>query len=598
VIEYLRLAFATVLIFLPGRLMARSASGMLAWTMAFVFAAWAVVFAVHSNIRLAVLLLAAFFVAALVYRQKVSDTRKVSDTSRTALVLGTVLGWLLWHVAGAVVGDGLFHEGRVRKLVDFGDLHLRTVDEFKDGGLHPGYAFPLWHELDALVAWLSGLDPSVVMRHESSLLAPLALAVAYEAGVAVFGSRRAGWSVALASLAIFVFGPGHGGSWATLSQPGSGARQLLVPAAIALFFRRDLVGLFLVFGALALVHPTYAVFLLLPLLALLPRDWRAYAASVVPMGLAYLWLRPLLGETKTHNPKVGQLHNDLTQYGDQLVVKNDHHFRLAAEVFGRSGAVAVAALVLLPICALAIRERWARFVAGGALIVLVVLEVPWLFVHFSDAASLSQSRRAARFVPFAFLLAGGLALVVCRVWVVPLAFVAGLVLQLCWPGDFDYGLRHGGPALATWIGLFGGLAAFLFALVRRRTPELRHGLGMLATLGFVVPIFVHGLWHWSPASPNDPNALSPRLIHNLRTKVPKGSIVIAPIKTSYEIEAVAPLYVVAAPITHVANTDANQPYHRYAQVRGWVLSGNPAIARKWGATFQIRNGRLARVVAP
>ena len=33
----------------------------------------------------------------------------------------------------------------MRKLDDFGALSLRAVDEFKDGGLHPGYAFPLWH---------------------------------------------------------------------------------------------------------------------------------------------------------------------------------------------------------------------------------------------------------------------------------------------------------------------------------------------------------------------------------------------------------------------------------------------------------------------
>src|SRR5439155_24412399 len=136
-------------------------------------------------------------------------------------------------VAGAVVGDGLFHEGRVRKLVELGDLHLRTVDEFKDGGLHPGYAFPLWHSLDALVAWLSGLDPSVVMRHEPSLLAPLAVAVAYESGVALFRSRWAGVTVALAQVAVFCFGPGHGGSYAQLAQPGSAARQILAPAALA-----------------------------------------------------------------------------------------------------------------------------------------------------------------------------------------------------------------------------------------------------------------------------------------------------------------------------------------------------------------------------
>ena len=72
-------------------------------------------------------------------------------------------------------------------------------------------------------------------------------------------------------------------------------------------------------------------------------------------------------------------------------------------------------------------------------------------------------------------------------------------------------------------------------------------------------MLVHALWHWSPATPRDPDALSPRLVHNLRTKVPKGSIVIAPIRTSYEIEAVAPVYVVAAPLSHVADTKANDP---------------------------------------
>ncbi len=72
---------------------------------------------------------------------------------------GIVLGMLLWHVAGVVGGDGLFHLARVRKLVELGDLHLTTVDEFADGGLHPGYAFPLWHGFLALVAKVSGLDP-------------------------------------------------------------------------------------------------------------------------------------------------------------------------------------------------------------------------------------------------------------------------------------------------------------------------------------------------------------------------------------------------------------------------------------------------------
>ncbi len=108
-------------------------------------------------------------------------------------------------------------------------------------------------------------------------------------------------------------------------------------------------------------------------------------------------------------------------------------------------------------------------------------------------------------------------------------------------------------------------------------------------------MFVHGIWHWSPANPTDPNALSARLIHSLRTKVPKGAIVIAPIKTSYQIEGDAPLYIVAAPLSHVANTKANDPVTRWRAVRHWVLTDDPRVAARYGATWQVRNGRLSRI---
>jgi hypothetical protein len=106
---------------------------------------------------------------------------------------------------------------------------------------------------------------------------------------------------------------------------------------------------------------------------------------------------------------------------------------------------------------------------------------------------------------------------------------------------------------------------------------------------------VHAAWHWSPAQPSDPDALSPRLVHNLRTKVPKGAIVIAPIRTSYEVEAVAPVYVVAAPLTHVANTKANRPVERFRAVRHWVATNDPSVPRRYGATWAIRSGRLYRL---
>src|SRR5207253_2073223 len=158
------------------------------------------------------------------------------------LALGLGFGIALWWVAPAIDGDALFHMARIRKLDAFGSLHLRTVDEFRDGGLHPGYAFPLWHVLLAL-------------------------------------------------------------------------------AAGAL--------------ALAVVHPTYAIFVVLPLAGYvvarlllarreLVRGVVALAATVVPAGAFALWLLPLVRETAGHNPGPAERARGLRHYADQLDVFSPH----------------------------------------------------------------------------------------------------------------------------------------------------------------------------------------------------------------------------------------------------------------------------------
>ena len=108
------------------------------------------------------------------------------------LAAGTAFGLALWHVAGNIGGDGFFHLARVQKLLAFDDLSLASANEFADGGLHPGYAFPLWHGLLALVAKVSGADPVDVVLHGPSVLAPIAVVVAYEAGWALLPPGRAG----------------------------------------------------------------------------------------------------------------------------------------------------------------------------------------------------------------------------------------------------------------------------------------------------------------------------------------------------------------------------------------------------------------------
>jgi hypothetical protein len=615
VIDYLRLAFATGVVLLPGALVARalgrlSAAATLAFGLAAIFAAWAVVFTVHGDIRLALWVLGAIGVAALA-----ANARRPAPPPRPrggALVLagGLGLGIALWHVAGAVTGDGLFHLARVRKLVELGDLHLRTLDEFADGGLHPGYAFPLWHGFDALVAQVSGLDPGVVVGHEASLLAPLACLVGWEAGVALFGSAAAGVSVLAAELGLYVLAAGHGGSWTSLALPATAGRQLLLPAALALFFtfaetRSAAAGLALAgaFGALTLVHVTYAVFALIPLGALMLvrlGEWRTWllagTAAVVPTLGALLWLRPLANESLAHDPTRQALAAGLQKYALELDVWSVDRFRIAPQLVSRTGAVAVAALVLVPLAGLAIRRRWSAYVLGGSVAMLALLLVPTLFVHFSRLFSLSQSRRAAGFVPLPFAFAGGLALL-ARSWLAaPAALAAGIVLEREWPGEFGYGLAGSGPRAVTWLAFAGGAAALAAGLVflRRTAVREHHGLAALAAALFVAPVAVHAAVHWSPLLADDPRALSPELLRELRAVPPRAVIIAAP-QVSYRLLAAAPVYVVAAPPVHVANTRANEPYRRVKDVEAWLAGRDPGVARRYGATWAVRKGRLYRL---
>jgi len=608
--DYLRLALATGVVLSPGALLGRafgrrSASAALAWSMAALFVAWAAVFALHGTIRVAIAVLVLIAAAAAPFALRAGRVRRPRGGS-IALGLGVVFGLLLWHVSGPLAGDALFHLARVRKLEELGSLSLHRVDEFRDGGLHPGYAFPLWHGFLALVARIAGVDPAVVVRHEASVLAPLAFAVTYEAGLAVFRSVGAGFSVLAAQVALIALAPGHGGAYTSLALPPTASRQLLVPAVTALFFwhvqersRALLASIAAGSLALALVHPTYAVFLCLPLGGYLVARWalaradvragaEALAALALPTLAVLLWLRPIVAETISHDPSDAELRRALAHYGDQLDVFSTHSYRLAPEVIGRGGAVAVAALVLVPVAALAARQRWAALVLGGSAAVLAPMLVPFLFTHLSDVVSLSQSRRAAGFLPFAFALAGGLA-VLARPFgrlLAPAALAAGIALQLLWPGDFAYGLDHGGPAAATWIAAIGGAAALVLAAILRPRGLVERP-ALLATALLVLPVAVHGFAHWSPRE-RTAAALPASLVDAVRARVPKGAIVFSDPATSYRLAAYAPVYVASAPVPHVANTRANRPDARRRDALEFLRTGDLAIPRRYGATWIVR----------
>ena len=598
---YLRLMAATVVFLYPGFLAAialgrRSVSATLAMSLGLLAVCMGVMFLVRGSFSLALWLYLACGLVALVvvWRRRAPVAVRGSVW---VLLAGTALGILLWHIAGVPHGDELFHLARIRKLLDLGNLSLGTVNEFADGSLHPGYAFPLWHGLLGGIARIAGVDPTVVVLHEPSALAPVALLVAYEAGWAVFRSLRLALVSVIAQVALVVVAPGFGGAYASLALPGTVGRHLLVPMVIALFFleldRTTPAGLALVALAslaLAIVHVTYVIYVIVPLAAYVVvrlfvnrsdfgEGMRAFTAVLVPALVFIAVITPLVGSSASYDPSTHEVNKTLKHYGVQIATYANGRYALAPEVLARSGAVAVAALVLTVLAFMAAKKRWSAFVLGSSLAVLGLTLIPTLFMPFSDLVSISQARRLAVFYPYALAFAGGLGILsgLLRRYTLALALAAGIALQIIWPGDFGYHLHSGGgPGWLVWTVLLASCAAIVCFFL---SPEANYDEGessivVFAAGLFVLPLVVAGLFHWTPAVSVDKPGLTPGLTKAIHEKVPDRAIVLADPTTSYRILAVAPVYVVTAPPGNVADTGRNRPYERRRNVWAFLATGD------------------------
>jgi hypothetical protein len=632
---WVRLAAATLVVLLPGILVARclgqrSAAAAFAASVTLVGAGLALTVALGASLNATLAFVLAAGAVALVVSLAGRELAGVQLPGQARFVRGCLavaglgLGIGIWFVQGAFTGDVFFHLGRIRKLDTLHSLSLHDVGEFAHGGLHPGYAFPLWHAWLALVARLAGIDPSSVAAHEASVLAPLALVLVFEMGWAIFRSAGLAVAVVLGQLALKAFAPGHGGVYGFLWQPATLATQLLVPAAVALFFhfvRKPTwpMGLMLAAASasIALVHPTYALFLAIPLggfviaRTLLTRgtDFRngilAFAVFGVPMALAFLWLEPVVNQTIPVSPGPAQLAQNLHHYRGDLVVHSLTRYSLAPARIDRNGAVAVVALLMVPLALLARRRRWSALVLGGTVAVLGIELWPLVFPHFSDAVSLSQS---SGFIPFAVALAGGAAIVsrFSRTLAIVGGLACGIWLQIAYAGNFGLRAPQTEPAIVVWIALYGGIAALvagaLLAWRRygdppRPDPGSRGATAAVAVFLFVLPVAVHGFSHWTPLVKHDRDALTPGLIHFLRTDVAPRSVLFADLSTSYRAVAFAPVYVVAMPPTHAANTRPNELAKRRRAVLRFFTHPSLEEPEAWKAQWLVltRSGPVQTV---
>jgi hypothetical protein len=112
---------------------------------------------------------------------------------------------------------------------------------------------------------------------------------------------------------------------------------------------------------------------------------------------------------------------------------------------------------------------------------------------------------------------------------------------------------------------------------------------------FLVPVGVHGYSHWTRA-PSSRLGLPHQVVAAVRGHVPAGDVVFSDPVTAYELGAFAPVYVNAAPTSHVANTRANRPAQRVDDANRFFHDHGPiSLARRYGAHWllvdQSRVGR-------
>ena len=191
---FVRLAGATACLLLPGALIARAfrLSGLapaFVASLAALFAGMAIMFAVHGSLWLA-------FAVMFGSRRRAIPSRsgRRASESRSRLSVGALglAAGICSASAAAFGGDAFFHIGRIRKLVEPGSISLRSLDEFRDGGLHPGYAFPLWHGFMALMTKPAGPTRTRSSLDAPTVLLPLSFVLVFEAGTILFRSR---WAV-------------------------------------------------------------------------------------------------------------------------------------------------------------------------------------------------------------------------------------------------------------------------------------------------------------------------------------------------------------------------------------------------------------------
>ena len=285
---------------------------------------------------------------------------------------------------------------------------------------------------------------------------------------------------------------------------------------------------------LAFVHPTYALFLAIPLVGFAlvralaarrrpARERRARSSrSALPVLLVFALARADrrrdASRTARTRPsgRAGSstyAHRPRRALADELPPRA----RASSRAPARSRSPRSCSS---PLAAFAARRRWSAFVLGGTVLVLALELLAVRRSRTSPTSSRSRSRGAPRAssrsrsrspaAPRCSRARCGVLRAAGR------ARGRDRARSSSTRATSARGSRTAGPPLATWIALCGGLAGIVAAIVLARRARALRAAGWLRRRwprsSSSCPVAVHGFAHWDAAAHRDAYALTPGLV--------------------------------------------------------------------------------------
>lgn len=398
------------------------------------------------------------------HREHVSDLfawmQGIPGAVWIVLALASVAGFV---VGGGLGNDTLYHAAQALKLQSLDHPSFANTGQFVDGGPHPGYLLPAWHETIAIASWIAHTDPATVLWVAPALVLPL-VTIAFS-GLA-FTLLRSHAAALLGGIAFLLADVAMTAPrmipLENAGQPRIVVWGVVIPLAVASMVlamwhgaptaRHRALGMTLAAAAVVLVvHVSYVIFfgfaaagylavwvLQAPWMpGVLRRHTITMSAMAAVAVAGLLLLMPALDDldsftksgaapagrrpASTPTPGNGNLQTarailDAGAKLDQpafarvgvLFVGSKRAYHLRPDRLVRFGGLALIGLCCLPLALLLRRrEPFAWYLGGTGLAVLAVSQSDRLFPRLVDAASPAQAQRLDQALPLETGLAFG-----------------------------------------------------------------------------------------------------------------------------------------------------------------------------------------------